>query len=126
MPDVLSREWRLSKTAKQQLLDRAAVMKLAQVGWKPAAIAKELALKPTFVYKWADRSKSASSVMDALVVEAEEGHKEAIKVVTLMEGKKSRSVRRVAKLLSDTGVSVGRETVWRIAHAAELSPQPRR
>jgi transposase len=115
------------KSKQQQLLDRAAVMKLAQVGWRPATIARTLALPPTFTYKWADRSQNSDRITD----DPRSGRPRkatkrlTTKVVKMMEGKKNRSIRRVAAMLSDDGASVDKETVRRAAHAGELSPQKR-
>ena len=89
----------MSKEAEQQLKDRAAVMKLAEVGWTGGAIIRELGLTRTFVYKWLGRAKGQGSVLDA----PRPGRPKKLQkrlsqtIVKLMEGNATRVCERLQR-----------------------------
>ena len=85
-------------------------MKLAKAGKRPGWIIRELKLTKTFVYKWVGRAMGGGSVLDA----ARSGRprkldkKTTKRIARMMQGKKNKSVRKVAQVLASKGVVVGR------------------
>ena len=117
-------EMKISAAALERLGDRAAVMKLAKVGWQGGRIIAELGLTRTFVYKWMERARDGGSMLD----EKRSGRpkklekKQEKRIAKMMEGKVGRGVRMVAAILQTTGVDVSKDTVHRVAIAADLQP----